>query len=117
MLTIQWGIRLGGVHPKYVTAVLRAQVSGACDIADFFIGIIDDQSIRRGKQRNGGRFLVFSSIPHDASSLLYGHVGRERIFHSVETARSHDVDCRRRDRQGGIVPHKCHILADLVVGR
>lgn len=86
MLTIQWGVRLGGVHPEDVTAVLGAQVSGAGGIADVFVDIVDDQSIRRGKQRNGGRFLVFSSIPHDASSLLHGHVGGERIFHSVETA-------------------------------
>lgn len=116
MLTIEWGVRLGGVHPEDVTTVLRAQVSCARGIFDVLASIVDDQSIRCGKQRNGSRFLVLSSIPHNASGLLHGHVGAEGICHRVETARSHDVDCRWRDRQGGVVPHECHVLADLVVG-
>lgn len=116
VLTIEWGVSLGGVHPEDVTAVLRAQVSRARGITNVLAGIVDDQSIRCGKQRNGGRFLVFSSIPDDTSGLLHGHVGAERIFHRVETARSYDVDRRWRDRQGGVVPHEGDILADLVVG-
>ena len=53
--TIEWGVRLGCVHPEDVTTILRAQVSGTRGVANFLAGIVDDQSIRCGKQRNSSR--------------------------------------------------------------
>lgn len=85
-------------------------------ITEILACVVYEQSVRSGEQWDCGGFLILSSIPNDTAGLLNTHVGCEGVDLRVQTAGGDDIDCRWRDRQRRVVPHKGDILSDLVVG-
>lgn len=115
-LTIERGVRLRGIHSEGIS-ILRAQVSGGSSVINLLARVVDEESVSRREQRNGGRALIFSSIPDHASSGFDTHVGGQCIFLLVHAARGHHINRRWSNRERSVVPFEGHLLANLVIAR
>lgn len=112
-LTIKRSVRLWRIHSK-CPRVEGSKIASARDGTDAPLCVVDNQGVRLSQEGDGGRGLVLVGIPHNLARRLNSLVHGDGVGGLVGATRRNDVDGRRGDTEGCIIPAERDEVADFV---
>ena len=115
LLTGSRRIGLWNVHPE-VKLIVTPQLPGTRDRRDILTRIVNNQCVCLRQQRCRARLIGLCIPLHTASACETGIVA-QGIRSTVSRTRDQDIDVRRRDGKGGVVPAEGDCIPDFVVCR